>query len=120
MQATQTITLLIAGYLFWRPIMGTTRLHPAGALLYLFSACTACTLLGIYVAFVPISVCPAFAAASQSSPIIILIRDGWGFSAAADQQVGGLLMWIPACLIYFTAILARFLSWHEPQNTVSK
>jgi cytochrome c oxidase assembly factor CtaG len=39
------------------------------------------------------------------------IRTGWGFSPERDQQIGGLLMWVPMCLIYLTAILAQMVRW---------
>jgi cytochrome c oxidase assembly factor CtaG len=39
------------------------------------------------------------------------IRMGWGFSPERDQQIGGLLMWVPMCLIYLTAILAQMARW---------
>jgi heme/copper-type cytochrome/quinol oxidase subunit 1 len=34
-----------------------------------------------------------------------LIRKVWQISPASDQRLGGLLMWIPGCSIYFIAIL---------------
>lgn len=111
--AVQTVSLLLAGYFFWRPVWGAARLRPGPSVVYLFTACLACTSLGIYITFVPITVCPAFAAAAESSPILRLIRDQWNFSAAADQQLGGLLMWVPACAIYLSSILAQFFRWHD-------
>ena len=44
--------------------------------------------------------------------ILPLIRGQWGFTPAKDQQLGGLLMWVPACLIYFGGILGLFARWH--------
>jgi len=35
-----------------------------------------------------------------------LVRDGWGLTPERDQQIGGLLMWVPACVVYGAAILA--------------
>ena len=43
------------------------------------------------------------------------LRDGWGLTAERDQQVGGLLMWVPACLVYgagILGVLARLLREH--------
>ena len=34
-----------------------------------------------------------------------LVRDGWGLTPETDQQIGGLLMWVPACLVYGVGIL---------------
>ena len=114
MQATQIATLLAGGYLFWRPVWGAreTQLQPGGAVAYLTSACLACTLLGIYIAFVPLTVCPVFASASTANPVFQLVSDRWAISAAADQQLGGLMMWVPACSIYLGAILAQVGRWY--------
>ena len=37
-----------------------------------------------------------------------LIQVNWGFTPESDQQVGGLLMWVPMCLVYLSAITAQF------------
>ena len=37
--------------------------------------------------------------------------EAWGLSALEDQQLGGLIMWIPACLVYVFAGLALFAAW---------
>jgi cytochrome c oxidase assembly factor CtaG len=34
-----------------------------------------------------------------------LVR-GWGLTPEVDQQLGGLLMWIPGCAAYAGAVLA--------------
>ena len=39
------------------------------------------------------------------------IRTGWGFSPEKDQQIGGLLMWVPMCFIYLGAIFAQIPRW---------
>lgn len=35
----------------------------------------------------------------------------WGFSALADQQLGGLLCWIPGCAVFLIAGLAPLAAW---------
>jgi cytochrome c oxidase assembly factor CtaG len=108
-QAFQTVSLLAAGLLFWwpilRPRMGA-RLAPFPAVLYLFSACLACSVLGILITFSPIEVCSVYAHPVDRLGALPLLRRGWGLSPAVDQQVGGLMMWVPACLVYAGAILA--------------
>jgi putative membrane protein len=37
--------------------------------------------------------------------VMPLVRNGWGLTVEKDQQVGGLLMWVPACLVYGVGIL---------------
>jgi cytochrome c oxidase assembly factor CtaG len=74
--------------------------------LYLFAACVACTVLGIVVTFSPVEVCSAYMHPVDALGVVPLLRDGWGMSCKADQELGGLLMWVPACLVYAGAILA--------------
>ena len=35
----------------------------------------------------------------------------WGLTPLEDQQLGGLIMWIPASLVYVIAGLALFAGW---------
>jgi cytochrome c oxidase assembly factor CtaG len=44
---------------------------------------------------------------------VALIRQGWGFSAAVDQQVGGLLMWVGNTPVYLVACLAALARWYR-------
>ena len=37
--------------------------------------------------------------------------DAWGLSALEDQQLGGLIMWVPAGLVYVVAALALIAGW---------
>lgn len=104
----QELSLLTMGAAFWWPILApceTSRLPPLAGVLYLFTACVACTLLGILITFSPVEVCSAFAHPVNRLGVMPLIRGSWGLTAERDQQVGGLLMWVPACLVYGAGIL---------------
>ena len=60
----QTVSLLVLGSVFWRQILAPReeeRLSPPGAVLYLFSACVACSVLGIIITFSPVTVCSIYA-----------------------------------------------------------
>jgi len=113
--AVQVSSLLLLGAIFWRQILAPReeeRLSPPGAVLYLFSACVACSILGILITFAPVSICPIYA---QPRPdhfgIAKLVQANWRFSPEKDQQVGGLLMWVPMCLVYLSAIIAQLARW---------
>jgi putative membrane protein len=121
--AIQVTTLIAAGAAFWwsvfRPQL-QRRLPPYAAAVYLFSGCVGCSLLGIYIAFSPVSVCPLYAVDGGSPDLLRLIHEQWGLTHRIDQQVGGLLMWVPACMIYLGTILATFSSWYQvPQQVVA-
>jgi cytochrome c oxidase assembly factor CtaG len=113
--AVQVSSLLLLGAIFWRQILAPRdeqRLSPPGAVLYLFSACVACSILGILITFSPVSVCPIYAQPSADRlGILNIIQSNWGITPDKDQQIGGLLMWIPMCLVYLTAIIAQLARW---------
>jgi putative membrane protein len=111
----QYVSLLLMGFAFWWPIIGPwakQRLSPPVGMIYLFSACIGCTILGIIITFSPVEVCSIYLRPMDMRGILPLIQDQWGLTPAKDQQLGGLLMWVPACLIYFCGILALLARWH--------
>ena len=111
----QISSLLLLGTIFWRQILAPReeeRLSPAGAVLYLFSACVACSILGILITFSPVSVCPIYAQPpGDRLGILKLVQSNWGITPDKDQQIGGLLMWVPMCLVYLGAIIAQLARW---------
>jgi cytochrome c oxidase assembly factor CtaG len=115
----QEATLVAMGIAFFWPVLAPRhdrRAPPLVCVLYLFTACIACTILGIVVTFSPVEVCSVYLHPQDRLGILPTLRDGWGLSPARDQQIGGLLMWVPACLVYLTTImgsLARF--YGEPE-----
>jgi cytochrome c oxidase assembly factor CtaG len=89
-------------------------MQPHVAAGYLFSGCVGCSLLGIYITFSPASVCPLYAVSGGgSAELMRLVHEQWGLTHRLDQQVGGLLMWVPACMVYLGAILAMLSSWYR-------
>jgi cytochrome c oxidase assembly factor CtaG len=113
--AAQISSLLLLGAIFWRQILAPRedeRLSPPGAVLYLFSACVACSILGILITFSPVRVCPIYAQpAADQLGLLSLIQSNWGITPEKDQEIGGLLMWVPMCLIYLAAIIAQLVRW---------
>jgi len=115
--AIQTMSLLIMGSLFWWQVIAPRdeqRLSPPAAIVYLFTACTACSVLGIILTFSPVSICSVYQHPVDRLGILSTIRDDWGLTSDRDQQIGGLLMWVPMCAIYAAAILAQMARWHSP------
>jgi putative membrane protein len=111
----QHLSFLITGSIFWWPILarGASRqIPPLQAIFYLFSACIACSLLGAAFTFTPPGWYPAYLNPAGDPDILRQIRGGWGLDPRSDQQLGGMLMWVPGCLVYLTAILARVARWY--------
>lgn len=115
-------TFLMAGMLFWWPVYGPvmkSRLPSPAAMIYLFSACLGCTLLGIYITFSTVSVCPAFANPTDRIGILTMLYKS-GFTPRIDQQLAGLLMWVPPCMLYVGAILSVLRRWFAEDHPTSE
>jgi cytochrome c oxidase assembly factor CtaG len=116
----QTTSLLLMGSVFWWQVLAprdADRLSPLAGIAYLFTACIACSVLGIILTFAPVSICPAYQQPVDRLGILNAVRGQWGLTTERDQQIGGLLMWVPMCLIYVTAILAQLVRWHSDSAT---
>ncbi len=117
----QHLSFLATGVIFWWPVLGPieeTRLPAIVAVPYLFSACTACSLLGAAITFSAPGLYPAYLHPDDSLGILSLIRNNWGLDAKNDQQLGGLLMWVPGCFVYLSAILASVARWYKSPERV--
>lgn len=110
----QHLTFLISATIFWWPVLNPIpelRLTVGAAVLYLFLATVFNSILGIIITFAPLGWYPAYLHPHDELGILPLIRNQWGLSAAADQQLGGLLMWVPVGLIYFAVIVVEIVQW---------
>jgi cytochrome c oxidase assembly factor CtaG len=108
----QHLSFLATGVLFWWPIFQEPRLAPFPAIAYLFSACTACSLLGAILTFTPPGQYPTYLKQDDADAVIRLVRTGWGLDPRSDQQLGGMLMWVPGCLVYLSGILSSVVRWY--------
>jgi cytochrome c oxidase assembly factor CtaG len=103
------VSLFGTALLFWWPVwpgQGRARLEPPLAALYLFTFSLQGGLLGALMTFARTPWYPAYADTTAA----------WGLSPLDDQQLAGLIMWIPAGLVYILAglaILGRWLSAAE-------
>ncbi len=112
----QHFCFLVTGTIFWWPVLSPlpeSRMAPVPwAAGYLFTACLACTLIGVALTFSPASIYPAYLHPQDPAGILMLVRGEWGLSAAADHQAGGLLMWVVGCLVYLCGTMAMFARWY--------
>ena len=103
----QHLSFLVTGTIFWWPILapiGSRRLEALPAIAYLFSACVCCSLLGAFLTFGPIGLYPTY-------------TGYMGLDAKSDQQLGGLLMWVPGCFVYLAGILSVVKRWYSQEVT---
>jgi len=116
----QTLSLLTLGGAFWWPLLAPAedqRISPFHGIGYLFAACTACTVLGIILTFSPVTICKAYVSPPDPLGIESMIQGQWGMTPMRDQQVGGLLMWVPMCSIYLCGIFGQLARWYSPQRS---
>jgi len=112
----QEASLLAMGTVYWWPILAPraeSRIAPAKGMVYLFTGCVACTILGVVVTFSPVEVCSVYLHPTDTLGVLPLLRGSWGLTADRDQQLGGLLMWVPACLVYAGGILGLLARWYK-------
>ena len=103
MHSLQHTSFMFTALLFWWTILGANRgeLARGRAVLYLFVTALQTGALGALLTFAPSLWYPAYAATTGS----------WGLSPLDDQQLGGLIMWIPGSIAYLIAALALFAQW---------
>lgn len=94
----QHASFLSTALLFWWAVMGGDRRSPASgfALAYLFTTMMHTAALGALLALAPTAWYPAYTAATVAM----------GLDPVQDQQLGGLIMWVPGGVAYLVAGLA--------------
>jgi putative membrane protein len=111
----QHLSFLATGTIFWWTILGpleSKRLPALGAVAYLFSACVCCSLLGAFLTFAPVGLYPAY----LNPPAHLSPAPLWGLDPQSDQQLGGMLMWVPGCFVYLAGILASVARWYAAES----
>lgn len=102
----QHMFFLVAGFLFFWPLMSTVKespqLSPPVKALYLFAQTIPSGIVGATIVYAAPPLYPHYADAA--------IRP-WGFSVADDQVVGGLIMWVGMNLTFLTMLSIIFLRW---------
>jgi putative membrane protein len=89
--------------LFWWAIIASPRgaaSYGAGVL-YLFTTSIHSGILGAFLTFSSHVLYPVYSDSTVN----------WGFTPLEDQQLGGLIMWVPAGLVYIVAALFMFAGW---------
>jgi cytochrome c oxidase assembly factor CtaG len=100
----QHIQFFLASVLFWWPIVGPaplrSRLPYPARMLYLFLAWLPNSVLGAGIALAPTVLIAEYAASPRH----------WGLDPLTDQQLAGLLMWVPGDLVFAGGLLALLLA----------
>jgi putative membrane protein len=110
--SAQHISFLGSALLFWWALFYAQRRSEYGAgVFYIFTTTIHTGILGALLTLAPTLWYPAYAATAAE----------WGLTPLQDQQIGGLIMWVPAGLLYMTAGLAMFAAWlrHSERRTAA-
>jgi putative membrane protein len=100
-QWLQHLGFFVTALLFWRALLqGHERAYGA-AVFYLFATSLHTGFLGVLFAFARRPLYPAQTAGAAE----------WGLTPLEDQQLAGLVMWVPAGLVYTAAALALAGLW---------
>jgi len=109
------LMMLAAGVLFFWPILNPLperRLKPLAIVPYAFSAAVSNSILGVLLTYATPGLYPVYLHPVDSFGILQQIRQGWGLSVALDQQIGGLLMWVPGSLVFLAMVLLGISRWY--------
>jgi cytochrome c oxidase assembly factor CtaG len=112
----QQISFIVFGIIFWWPVfapINRMRLSPLPSTLYLASACLGCSILGILITFASVGLYPAYLNPVDTYGILSVIRNDLCITPGVDQQIGGLTMWVPGCLIYLFASMLTLARWYR-------
>ncbi|MBN9590533.1 MAG: cytochrome c oxidase assembly protein [Alphaproteobacteria bacterium] len=102
--ALELASILFAALCFWSGVLGRSALNDGGRALLVMTAAVLTDLPGVVMVFAPTPICTMpgeNASAFHMTPL-------------ADQQLAGLLMWVPANLVFFSIATFLFARWMGP------
>jgi putative membrane protein len=101
--AAQHLSFLISALLFCEALIHgrERRLGYGAAVVYVFTTATHTSALGALLTFSPTLWYSAYQETTAA----------WGLTPMEDQQLGGLIMWVPAGVVYLVAGLLLFALW---------
>jgi len=106
--AAQHTTFLITAVLFWWPVVNRIpSFGYGGALVYVFTTILHTSVLGALLTFAP---------RAWYSPYLVT-APAWHLTALEDQQIGGLIMWIPAGTLLLIVALVLLVKWMNESQT---
>ena len=99
------LMFMAAAVLMWWPFMSPLpelpRLSYPGQMLYCFLTSIPMSVVAVYITMADRLLYPAYAIAPRI----------WGITPTADQQIGGLIMWIPGGIVFYAIITVIFFKW---------
>ncbi len=110
----QHLMFLAASVLMWWPVLSPVpelpRLSYPGQMLYLFLMSIPMAIISVYIAYADEILYPMYASAPRV----------WAITPMNDQLIGGLIMWIPGGLYFYTIISIVFYRWQQAGGVESR
>lgn len=101
--ALQHLSFFLSGVLFWSALFGagrSTMTYGAGVL-YVFGTAAHCSALGALLTFSSVIWYPIYSDRTEL----------WHLTPLQDQQIGGLLMWVPSGVVFILIGIWLFARW---------
>lgn len=114
-------SLLIAGILFSLPVLSPKkdeRILPLSGVLYLFTACIGCSVLGLLITFAHTGLYHHYLAMHDLYNWNNIIAGQWQMTNSIDQQIAGLIMWVPCCLVYVSGSMYLLMKWFNEKESL--
>jgi putative membrane protein len=110
----QHLMILVASVLMWWPVLSPLpelpRLSYPLQMLYLFLLSIPMAIVSVYLAYADGVLYPLYASAPRV----------WGITPMNDQLIGGLIMWIPGGLFFYSIISIVFFRWQQRDGIESR
>lgn len=111
MHTLQHLSFFVSALIFWWSLLGTGghAARPGMGVIYVFSTAVHSSLLGALLTFSPTAWYAPYAGTAPR----------WGLTALQDQQLGGLIMWVPSGLVFIViglVLLERWI-WESQRRT---
>jgi putative membrane protein len=99
----QHVSFFGSALLFWWAIINSPRAAASygAGILYLFTTSIHSGILGAFLTFTTRVWYPVYSDTTSA----------WGLTPIEDQQLGGMIMWVPAGIVYIAAALFMFAGW---------
>ncbi len=105
----QHLSFFLSALLFWWALFyAHGRMAYGAAVFYVFTTAVHTSILGALLTFAPHIWYRAYGTTTEA----------WGLTPLQDQQIGGLVMWVPAGLVYLTAGLWLFAAWLKESDAM--
>ncbi|HVA24672.1 MAG TPA: cytochrome c oxidase assembly protein [Chloroflexota bacterium] len=112
------LSFVATATVFWWIAFDDGRMPVLARMGYVFVAGIPNTLLGALITFAPSVLYPSYQLALEQPGLGRLLQAKYGVTALGDQELGGLLMWVPGGFVYLLAIVGIFISWFANHQAV--